>query len=86
MFLVAAGAFLLKALKVTPTPKVPAEVIALGAVVLGDLFFLIAFFSVPAGRFGFARGWGLWVDLVVVAGITVGAVLQFIKGRVQPGM
>jgi hypothetical protein len=86
MFLLAAGAFLAKALKVMPAAKVPLEMIAFGAAVLGDLFFLIAFFSVPAGRFGYARGWGLWIDLLVVVGINVGAVLQFIKGRVNPGV
>ncbi len=81
LFLLAAGAFLAKALKVIPAPKVPLELVALGAVVLGDLFFLIAFFSVPAGFFGISRGWGLWIDLVVVIAITAGAVLQFLGSR-----
>jgi hypothetical protein len=81
LFLLAAGAFLAKALKVIPAPKVPLELVALGAVVLGDLFFLIAFFSVPAGFFGISRGWGLWIDLVVAIAITAGAVLQFLGSR-----
>lgn len=81
LFLLAAGVFLAKALKVIPAPKVPLELLALGAVVLGDLFFLIAFFSVPAGFFGISRGWGLWVDLAVVIAITAGAVLQFLGSR-----
>jgi hypothetical protein len=85
LFLLAAGVFVAKALKVIPAPKVPLELAALAAVVLGDLFFLIAFFSVPAGFFGISRGWGLWIDLVVVIAINVGAVLQFLhKGRAQP--
>jgi hypothetical protein len=79
VFLLAGGAFLVKARKGIPAPKVPLDLIALGAVVLGDLFFLITFFSVKAGTFGIARGWGLWVDLVVVIGINGGAVLQFIS-------
>jgi hypothetical protein len=83
VFLVAAGAFLLKALKVIPAPKVPLEMIALGAVVLGDLLFLIAFFDVPSFA---SRGWGMWVDVVVLVGINVGAVLQFIRARVHPGV
>ena len=87
LFLLAAGVFLAKALKVIPAPKVPLELAALGAVALGDLFFLIAFVSFPAGLFGFARGWGLWLDLVVVIAINVGAVLQFLrKGRAQPAV
>ena len=81
LFLLAAGVFLAKALKVIPAPKVPLEMVALGAVVLGDLFFLIAFFSVPAGFFGISRGWGLWIDLVVAIAITAGAVLQFLGSR-----
>lgn len=81
LFLAAAGVFLAKALKVIPAPKVPLELVALGAVVLGDLFFLIAFFSVPAGFFGISRGWGLWIDLVIVIAITAGAVLEFLGSR-----
>jgi hypothetical protein len=81
LFLVAAGVFLAKALRAIPAPKVPLELVALGAVVLGDLFFLIAFFSVPAGFFGISRGWGLWIDLAVVIAITAGAVLQFVGSR-----
>ena len=62
------------------------ELIALGAVVLGDILFLIALVSVTAGILGIARGWGLWLDLVVLIGINVGAVLQFIKSRAHPGV
>jgi hypothetical protein len=91
VFLLAAGVFVVKALRGIPAPKLPLEMIALGAVALGDLFFLIAFFSVPAGSFGFGRGWGLWIDLLVVLGINAGAVLQFLlkggllKGGLRPG-
>jgi hypothetical protein len=75
LFLLAGVAFFLKAAKVIP-PKVPLEMIALGLVVLGDIFFVVAFFSTSGGL---SRGWGLWIDLVVLIVINVGAVLQFIS-------
>jgi hypothetical protein len=81
LLVLAAAAFLAKALKVIP-PTIRVELIALGAVVLADLFFLVAFFDVPSFA---SRGWGMWTALVVLLAINVGAVLQFIKGRAHPG-
>ena len=75
VFLVVALAFAVKALRVVP-PKIHLEVLTLGLVVLGDIFFLVAFFDVPELV---SRGWGLWVALIVGLVINVGAVLQFIK-------
>jgi hypothetical protein len=75
IFLVVALAFVVRALKVIP-PKIPLEVITLGLVVVGDIFFLVAFLDVPGAV---SRGWGLWLDLLFVLVINVGAVLQFIK-------
>src|ERR1700722_9056635 len=86
LFLLVAGIFLVTALQVIPAPKVPLELIALGAVVLGDIFFLVSLISVPPAITGLSRGWGLWVALVLVVGINVGAVLQFNKGRARPAM
>lgn len=81
VFLLAAGAVLIKALRIIPAPKIPLELIALGAVALGDLLFLIAFFDAQPFT---SRGWGMWIDVVLVIGINVGAVFQFIKSRVNP--
>jgi hypothetical protein len=74
LFLFVAIAFLIKALQVLP-PAVPIELIALGAVLLADIFFLIAFLSTQ----GLSRGWGMWIALVLWLAINVGAVLQFVK-------
>ncbi|HEY7050517.1 MAG TPA: hypothetical protein VH496_00065 [Mycobacterium sp.] len=76
VFLLVALAFLVKALRVVP-PRVPLELIALGLVVLGDIFFLISFFNTQ----GTSRGWGLWVALVLWILINVGAVLEVLKAR-----
>jgi hypothetical protein len=75
IFVVVGLAFAVRALKVI-SPKIPLEIIALGLVVLGDIFFLVALLDVPRGV---SMGWGLWIDLVVALVINVGAVLQFIK-------
>jgi hypothetical protein len=75
MFLLVALAFVVKAFKVLP-PKFPLEVIALSIVVLGDISFLVAFFSTEDGL---SRGWGLWVDLVLALVINLGVLLQFVK-------
>jgi hypothetical protein len=75
IFLLAAVTFVVKALRIIP-PKVPLDIIALGMVVLGDVFFLVAFFDKPDG---FSRGWGLWIGLVGLLAVNLGAVLQFIK-------
>jgi Protein of unknown function (DUF2510) len=75
IFLLVALAFVVKALKVVPT-KLQLEMISLGLVVVGDIFFLVAFLDVPGDV---SRGWGLWIDLIVVLVINAGAVLQFIK-------
>jgi hypothetical protein len=74
LFLFVAIVFLVKALQVLPA-AVPIELIALGTVLLADIFFLIAFFSTE----GASHGWGLWIALVLWLAINVGAVLQFIK-------
>lgn len=76
IFLLVAAAFVIKAFKVIP-PKVPLEIIVFALVALGDLLFLVAFFSGVVGPV--SRGAGLWIDLVVLIVINVGAVLQFIK-------
>jgi hypothetical protein len=65
-----------KALRVVPR-KIQLEIIALGLVFAGDLFFLFAFFNGVASPI--SRGFGLWMDLLVVIAINVGAVLQFLK-------
>jgi hypothetical protein len=75
IFLLVALVFLTKALKVI-RPNFPLEIVALAAIALGDIFFLIAFFTTPDGL---SRGWGLWTDLVVVLAINLGGVVQFIK-------
>ena len=75
IFLLVALAFLIKALRVI-RPSVPLELIALAAIVLGDVLFLTAFFSTPEGL---SRGWALWVELVVVLAINLGGIVQFIK-------
>jgi hypothetical protein len=71
-----AAAFGVKALKVVP-PRIPLEIIALGLVLAGDIFFLFAFFNGVAGPI--SRGFGLWMDLLAAIAINVGAVLQFRK-------
>ena len=86
LFLLVAGVFLVMALQVIPEPKVPLEVIALGAVVLGDILFLVSLISVPPAITGLSRGWGLWVALVLVVVINVGTVLQFNKSRAHRAM
>ena len=86
IFLLVPLLFVLRALKVVPR-KIPLEMIALGVVVLADVFFLVAFLDVPDP---ISRGWALWVELVLVLVITVGAVLQFMKaggvGSAQRGL
>ena len=86
IFLLVPLLFVVKALKVVPR-KIPLEMIALGVVVLADIFFLVAFLDVPDPV---SRGWGLWIELVLVLVINVGAVLQFMKaggvGSAQRGL
>lgn len=76
IFGLVAVAFGVKALGVIP-PRIPLEIIALGLVVVGDLFFLFAFFNGVEGPI--SRGVGLWIDLLAAIAINVGAVLQFRK-------
>ncbi|MDT5010531.1 MAG: hypothetical protein QOH57_2148 [Mycobacterium sp.] len=76
LFVLVAGAFLVKALGVIP-PSVPLEIIALGLAVLADVFFLVAFFDTASGFV--TRGWGMWAALALAVLTTVGAVLEFIK-------
>jgi hypothetical protein len=75
IFLFVALAFVAKALKLV-RPTFPLEVIALAAILLGDVLFLTAFFTTPDGL---SRGWGLWIDLVVLLAINLGGVIQFIR-------
>jgi hypothetical protein len=86
IFLLVPVLFVLKALKVVP-PRIPVETIALGVVVLADIFFLVAFLDVPDPV---SRGWALWIELVLVLVISVGAVLQFMRaggvGSAQRGL
>jgi hypothetical protein len=86
IFLLVPLLYVVRALKVVPR-KLPLEIIALGVVVLADIFFLVAFLDVPGPV---SRGWALWIELVLVLVINVGAVLQFLKaggvGSAQRGL
>lgn len=74
LFVLVGLAYVTKALKVVPA-NVPLELMALVVTALGDLFFLISFFKLD----GTARGWALYLSLLVVVALNVGAVLEFRK-------
>lgn len=75
LLVIASVASLLRAVPAIPA-SLPLELIALGAVALGDILFLISLATTPLGA---PRAWALWVALVLCLAINAGVILQFLR-------